>query len=227
MVQAIEFGKNAQRKADVDVEKSRDVVLREKIGRLHRAGEEECVNALLEAGRLSSQESTRAVSRATHLVEALRKGSASPIVALMREYDLNSEEGVRLMCLAEALLRIPDPATADALIRDKIEGADWRSHLGRSSVAVKGATIGLHVLSRLLAGSQRKGAFARSRDAVFRRVMRHAIGKWVRYSSVARRSTKLCRMPRNGKVMGSVSRLICWARLLLRNPMPIDIWQSM
>jgi len=54
------------------------------------------------------------------------------VEALMREYDLGSEEGVVLMCLAEALLRIPDADTRDRLIRDKIGAADWTHHLGRS-----------------------------------------------------------------------------------------------
>ncbi len=55
----------------------------------------------------------------------------------MREYDLSSQEGVALMCLAEALLRIPDPATRDALIRDKIGAGDWRGHVGHSPSPVR------------------------------------------------------------------------------------------
>src|SRR5580658_1604154 len=54
------------------------------------------------------------------------------IDAFLHEYALSSPEGVALMCLAEALLRIPDAETADLLIRDKIASADWESHLGRS-----------------------------------------------------------------------------------------------
>ena len=61
----------------------------------------------------------------------------------MREYDLSSQEGVALMCLAEALLRIPDRATQDALIRDKIGARDWRAHIGQSpSLFVNAATLG-------------------------------------------------------------------------------------
>ena len=66
------------------------------------------------------------------------------VEGLIHEYSLSSQEGVALMCLAEALLRIPDDATRDALIRDKIGGGDWRAHLGHSpSLFVNAATWGL------------------------------------------------------------------------------------
>ncbi len=73
---------------------------------------------------------------------------------LIQEYALSSQEGVALMCLAEALLRIPDIGTRDALIRDKIAPGDWRAHLGRSpSLFVNAATWGLVVTGRLTATS--------------------------------------------------------------------------
>src|SRR3546814_6910334 len=56
-------------------------------------------------------------------------GKGSGVEALVQEYSLSSQEGVALMCLAEALLRIPDDATRDALIRDKIADGDWGGHL--------------------------------------------------------------------------------------------------
>ena len=73
--------------------------------------------------------------RARNLVAAVRKRKAEQGVleAFMQEYDLSSEEGVVLMCLAEALLRIPDDDTAEKLIADKLGDADWESHLGKSS----------------------------------------------------------------------------------------------
>jgi RHH-type proline utilization regulon transcriptional repressor/proline dehydrogenase/delta 1-pyrroline-5-carboxylate dehydrogenase len=71
--------------------------------------------------------------------------------AFMQEYDLSSEEGVVLMCLAEALLRIPDTETAEALIADKLSAADWESHLGRShSVFVNASTWGLMLTGKLV-----------------------------------------------------------------------------
>jgi len=80
-----------------------------------------------------------------------RADSRSPLDALMREYDLSSEEGVVLMCLAEALLRIPDAATAEKLIADKLAGADWESHFGHSdSLFVNASTWGLMLTGRLV-----------------------------------------------------------------------------
>ena len=69
----------------------------------------------------------------------------------MRQYDLGSEEGVLLMCVAEALLRIPDQDTADKLIRDKLADADWEKHLGGSdSVLVNASTWGLMLTGKLV-----------------------------------------------------------------------------
>ena len=73
------------------------------------------------------------------------------IEAFMRQYDLSSEEGVLLMCVAEALLRIPDTATADKLIRDKLGDANWRKHLGGSeSLLVNASTWGLMLTGQLV-----------------------------------------------------------------------------
>src|SRR5690606_17762469 len=71
--------------------------------------------------------------------------------AFIHEYDLSSREGVALMCLAEALLRIPDPETADRLIADKLFEADWEKHLGRSgSPFVNASTWALMLTGRLM-----------------------------------------------------------------------------
>ncbi|MRF68898.1 hypothetical protein GIJ48_20790, partial [Escherichia coli] len=93
-------------------------------------------------------------AQATHklaysIAEKLRKqkqgvGRSGLVQGLLQEFSLSSQEGVALMCLAEALLRIPDKATRDALIRDKISHGNWRSHLGQSqSMFVNAATWGL------------------------------------------------------------------------------------
>ncbi len=81
----------------------------------------------------------------TLVVKVRQKGTSnSGIEALLKEYDLSSQEGVMLMCLAEALLRIPDAATADHLIRDKLSQAEWNAHLGKSSsFFVNASTWGL------------------------------------------------------------------------------------
>jgi RHH-type transcriptional regulator, proline utilization regulon repressor / proline dehydrogenase / delta 1-pyrroline-5-carboxylate dehydrogenase len=73
------------------------------------------------------------------------------IEAFMRQYDLGSEEGVLLMCVAEALLRIPDQDTADKLIRDKLGDADWKRHMGQSdSILVNASTWGLMLTGKLV-----------------------------------------------------------------------------
>lgn len=73
------------------------------------------------------------------------------IEAFMQQYDLGSEEGVLLMCVAEALLRIPDQDTADALIRDKLGEANWKKHMGQSdSVLVNASTWGLMLTGHLV-----------------------------------------------------------------------------
>src|SRR5690606_35046486 len=90
---------------------------------------------------------------ATDLVRRVRAPAADPgaIEAFMRQYDLGSEEGVLLMCVAEALLRIPDEDTADRLIRDKLGEADWKRHMGRSdSVLVNASTWGLMLTGHLV-----------------------------------------------------------------------------
>ena len=130
--------------------------LRDAITAAYRRPEPECVAALLaQAGPPAP--GTQAL--ATRLVTALRaKGTRGPVEGLVREYDLSSQEGVALMCLAEALLRIPDRATRDALIRDKLAGGDWRAHVGQSpSLFVNAATWGLVVTGKLTATANETG----------------------------------------------------------------------
>jgi RHH-type proline utilization regulon transcriptional repressor/proline dehydrogenase/delta 1-pyrroline-5-carboxylate dehydrogenase len=100
-------------------------------------------------------ESVRARIRetATELVATVRRSRAKEggIDAFLQQYDLSSEEGVLLMCIAEALLRIPDADTADRLIADKITAARWEEHLGSSeSLFVNASTWGLMLTGQLL-----------------------------------------------------------------------------
>ncbi|MGH8482372.1 MAG: bifunctional proline dehydrogenase/L-glutamate gamma-semialdehyde dehydrogenase PutA, partial [Nevskiaceae bacterium] len=95
----------------------------------------------------------------------------SPLDAFMREYDLSSEEGVLLMCLAEALLRIPDDATAEKLIADKLGEAEWDKHLGKSdSLFVNASTWGLMLTGRIVRLSP-------ATTGNFRRALGKLIGK--------------------------------------------------
>ncbi|HUG58866.1 MAG TPA: trifunctional transcriptional regulator/proline dehydrogenase/L-glutamate gamma-semialdehyde dehydrogenase, partial [Candidimonas sp.] len=104
-------------------------VLRAAITSAYRRPETECVPVLIDQARAAQSQDVQALAR--RLVEALRgKRKSGGVEALIQEFSLSSQEGVALMCLAEALLRIPDRATRDALIRDKISHGDWRSHMG-------------------------------------------------------------------------------------------------
>ena len=118
-----------------------------------RVPEPICVPPLIEAARLLPEAERKASATARRLVEALRsKPKRGGVEGLVQEYSLSSQEGVALMCLAEALLRVPDSATRDALIRDKISLGDWRSHVGQSeSLFVNAATWGLVVTGKLTA----------------------------------------------------------------------------
>jgi RHH-type proline utilization regulon transcriptional repressor/proline dehydrogenase/delta 1-pyrroline-5-carboxylate dehydrogenase len=129
--------------------------LRAAITAAWRRPETECVPPLLEPTTLSPAQTTQARALALRLATALReKTPAGGVEGLIHEYALSSQEGVALMCLAEALLRIPDDDTRDALIRDKVGGGDWRAHLGHSpSLFVNAATWGLLMTGRLTATS--------------------------------------------------------------------------
>ncbi len=136
--------------------------LRAAITAAYRRPEPECLPPLIEQARLPSVATAKAAALARRLVEALRaKTPSGGVEGLIHEYALSSQEGVALMCLAEALLRIPDDDTRDALIRDKIGGGDWRAHLGHSpSLFVNAATWGLLLTGRLTATSSERGLSA-------------------------------------------------------------------
>ncbi len=121
--------------------------------------EPECLPVLLPLARPQDAEQAGKVRElATRLVQGLRDAPAgSGVAALVQEFSLSSQEGVALMCLAEALLRIPDRATRDALIRDKISKGDWRAHVGRSpSLFVNAAAWGLVLTGKLTSTSSEK-----------------------------------------------------------------------
>jgi len=118
------------------------------------AEEQSLVRALADRARLAPEAALHAGGRAFELVQAVRntRGSGGALDAFLREYSLASREGVILMCLAEALLRIPDGETADRLIADKIPGGAWDEHLGDSeSLLVNASTWGLMLTGRVVA----------------------------------------------------------------------------
>ncbi len=143
--------------------------LRQRITSAYLRDESEHLDELLAQALLPPSEQAQVQATAVALVQRTRIRAADPamVEAFMREYDLSSEEGVLLMCVAEALLRIPDQDTANRLIRDKLGDADWDAHVGRStSVLVNASTWGLMLTGRIvnLADETRRnatGAFRR------------------------------------------------------------------
>ncbi len=137
--------------------------LRDAITAACRIPEPEAIALLLEQARIEGAAAQRVHALALRLAGGLRErkgagGRAGWVQGLLQEFALSSQEGVALMCLAEALLRIPDSGTRDALIRDKIGGGDWESHLGKSpSLFVNAATWGLLLTGRLVATHSEQG----------------------------------------------------------------------
>ena len=121
--------------------------------------EPECLPLLVQLAHVTDPAQRAAIEAVgSRLVEGLRaKQSGGGVEALVQEFSLSSQEGVALMCMAEALLRIPDNATRDALIRDKISHGDWHAHLGNSpSMFVNAAVWGLMLTGKLTATASEK-----------------------------------------------------------------------
>ena len=98
--------------------------------RAYRLEEEACIAERLQQAAPASAVHAEAARIAARLVEGARSHKASGLDAFLQTYGLGTDEGIALMCLAEALLRVPDAATADALIHDKLAGIDWSDRMG-------------------------------------------------------------------------------------------------
>ncbi len=160
---------------------------RDEIAAYHLADEQGLVGALVERAVYTSDERARIAKIAQTLAQAARDGRLAQggVDGLMHEYGLTNEEGIMLMCLAEALLRIPDKATADALIAEKIGEGQWADHLGQSpSTFVNASTWGLMLTGKVVKLKDADGAdplsalkrlVARSGEPVIRNALRHAM----------------------------------------------------
>jgi RHH-type proline utilization regulon transcriptional repressor/proline dehydrogenase/delta 1-pyrroline-5-carboxylate dehydrogenase len=133
--------------------------LRDAITAAYRRDEAEALAPLIDAATLDAVTRSEVAATARSLVTTLRAQKRSGgVEGLVQEYALSSQEGVALMCLAEALLRIPDDATRDALIRDKIADGDWSAHVGGGkSLFVNAATWGLVVTGKLVGSVDESG----------------------------------------------------------------------
>ncbi len=161
---------------------------RAELAQYHIADELRLVGGLIERAIYTADDRRKTADLARRLVEGVRRGDDGHggIDAFMKEYGFTSEEGVILMCLAEALLRIPDAETADALIADKVADGAWADHLGRSdSLFVNASTWGLMLTGRIVALSERRDGLGlgslvnrlvkRSGEPVIRNALRQAM----------------------------------------------------
>ena len=120
--------------------------------------ETQYLRALIPLAQSDAAQYRAVTDTATTLIQQVRKqgGSIHMVDALLQEYSLDTREGILLMCLAEALMRIPDQYTAAALIQDKLSDADWQKHVGRSeSTLVNASTWGLLLTGRVVKMDQR------------------------------------------------------------------------
>ncbi|TEW55175.1 bifunctional proline dehydrogenase/L-glutamate gamma-semialdehyde dehydrogenase PutA [Psychromonas sp. RZ22] len=135
------------------------------ISPLYMVNEGDWLKQLIAMAEPTIDEKNAIDERATELIVRVRKdkNAIHMIDALLLEYSLDTKEGILLMCLAEALMRIPDAVTADALIKDKLSIADWTSHLKKSdSLFVNASTWGLLLTGKVVnLGSAVKGSPSR------------------------------------------------------------------
>ena len=124
---------------------------RSELRRAYREDEEACIAKRLEQAAPARNVANEAAAMAIDLIKGAREHKASGIDAFLQQYGLDTEEGIALMCLAEALLRVPDHEPADALIKDKLASIDWGEHLGESSSTfVNAATFSLMLTGEVL-----------------------------------------------------------------------------
>ncbi|SBS25203.1 Bifunctional protein PutA [Marinomonas spartinae] len=151
------------------------------ISPLYKADEEAWLNELLPLAKPTDIELKNCTDAATHLIEQVRKDddSMSMIDALLLEYSLDTKEGILLMCLAEALMRVPDKETADAFIKDRLSVADWASHAKNSdSFFVNASTWGLLLTGKIVTmDEERDGKPANLVNRMINRVSEPVIRK--------------------------------------------------
>ena len=160
------------------------------IAALYRADEDVCLNRLFDAAQLNGAERSKAVLRAKRWIEEIRRTHKPQVSVtdLLARFGLTSQEGLALMCLAEALLRIPDRATADALIRDKLGETHWNEALGTDApwsinaagwaLSITGRIIDLDDPTKQNPGSVLGRLVSRLGQPVIREAIRHSM-QWL------------------------------------------------
>ena len=139
---------------------------------------------LIETAALSPADRAAICDSAAGLVRDIRASSAPGLMEVfLAEYGLSTDEGVALMCLAEALLRVPDADTIDALIEDKIAPSDWGKHLGHSSSPLVNASTWALMLTGKVLNDEKPSPARALRGAIKRLgepVIRTAVGRAMR-----------------------------------------------
>ncbi|MGP4844261.1 bifunctional proline dehydrogenase/L-glutamate gamma-semialdehyde dehydrogenase PutA [Marinobacter sp. 1Y8] len=144
---------SASKILDADFQKNPREYFWKGITENYAVDEAEYLQELIPLAQSDAEEYRDVTETATDLIKKVRAqdDSIHMIDALLQEYSLDTQEGILLMCLAEALMRIPDKYTADALIHDKMSDADWKKHVGRSeSPLVNASTWGLMLTGRVV-----------------------------------------------------------------------------
>ncbi|MDA8870154.1 bifunctional proline dehydrogenase/L-glutamate gamma-semialdehyde dehydrogenase PutA, partial [Rhizobiaceae bacterium] len=153
--------------------------LRETIREHELAHEDTLVQTLTERAALNAEERGAIGKTAADLVRRLRADDDIGLMeTFLAEYGLSSDEGLALMCLAEALLRVPDAHTIDALIDDKIGSGDWAKHFGHSaSMLVNASTLGLALTGRVLGTDEASGILRSAARRLGEPVIRAAVSR--------------------------------------------------
>jgi len=144
--------------------------LRQNVRNCELAKEATLLDCLRDNAGINEETRAAARVRAVRLVNDIRDDSSPALMEVfLAEYGLSTDEGVALMCLAEALLRVPDADTIDALIEDKIAPSAWGEHLGHSSSSlVNASTWALMLTGKVLGDGESRGMAAVMRDAIRR-----------------------------------------------------------
>lgn len=155
--------------------------LHDKLDQNTYADERAVLTELLKQSGLTPEDRTRISASAADLVRQIRSSSNPGLMEVfLAEYGLSTDEGVALMCLAEALLRVPDEDTIDALIEDKIAPSDWGKHLGHSTSSLVNASTWALMLTGKVLDEQEPGIVGTLRGAIKRLgepVIRTAVGR--------------------------------------------------
>jgi RHH-type proline utilization regulon transcriptional repressor/proline dehydrogenase/delta 1-pyrroline-5-carboxylate dehydrogenase len=152
--------RNADTATDTATDTDTLARLRRRMAARRYQAEPDLLPGLLSAATLEPAVRDRVAARAETLVEAMRDHAArgGGIARFLQEYRLGTPEGILLLCLAESFLRVPDPATADELIRDKLHAGSWRKHVGlSSSLIVNTTTRALSLSQQLIAKADEGG----------------------------------------------------------------------